>query len=117
MMGHRILVVDDDPDLREMMAQWLACEGFEADVASNGQDALEKAHAHPPRVIVLDLTMPVMDGWTFRARQRDDAALAAIPVVILSAVPVARLTNIDADVALQKPFRREELLSALRAHC
>ena len=68
-MGH-VLIVDDDPDLREMMAMLLAEEGFDTEVASNGQDALDKARARPPRVIVLDMMMPVMDGWTFRAHQR-----------------------------------------------
>jgi DNA-binding response OmpR family regulator len=115
-MGH-VLIVDDDPDLREMMAMLLAEEGFDTEVASNGQDALDKARAHPPRVIVLDLMMPVMDGWTFRAHQRYDAVLSSIPVVILTAVPVARIRNVGAAAALQKPFDHHQFVSAVRAHC
>jgi CheY-like chemotaxis protein len=116
-MRPRVLVVDDDPDLCAVMAQLLTGEGFDTDVASNGQDGLDKAHAHPPRVIVLDMTMPVMDGWTFRALQSDDASLAAIPVVLLTAVPPARLKHIGAAATLQKPFQKEELIAAIRAQC
>jgi DNA-binding response OmpR family regulator len=116
-MRPRVLVVDDDPDLREMMTQLLTGEGFDTDVAINGQDALDKAHANPPRVIVLDMMMPVMDGWAFRAHQQFDAALAAIPVVALSAVPSERLADIGVSAALQKPFRLDDLIAAIRAHC
>jgi DNA-binding response OmpR family regulator len=111
------LIVDDDPDLCELMAQLLTDEGFDTDVASNGQDALDKAHDNPPRVIVLDMKMPVMDGWTFRAHQRYCVALAAIPVIILSAVPLARLCDVGAAAALQKPFQKDELVAAIRAYC
>jgi CheY-like chemotaxis protein len=116
-MGPRILVVDDDPDLRDMMERLLTGEGFDTDVASNGQDALDRAHANPPRVIVLDMTMPVMDGWAFCAHQRHDAALAGIPVVVVSAVPQAWLRNVGAAAALQKPVQKDELVAAIRAHC
>jgi two-component system chemotaxis response regulator CheY len=112
-----VLVVDDDPDLGEMMAQLLRGEGFDTEVAINGQDALDKAHANPPQVILLDMMMPVMDGWTFLAHQRKDAALAIIPVIVLSAVPPARLANVGAAATLQKPFDLNELLATLRAHC
>jgi DNA-binding response OmpR family regulator len=116
-MAHRILIVEDDAALREMMAELLEVEGFDADVACNGQEALEKAHENPPRVIVLDMMMPVMDGWTFRAHQRFDAVIADIPVVILSAAPVERLANVRAAAVLQKPFDYEGLISAIRANC
>jgi DNA-binding response OmpR family regulator len=113
----RVLIVEDDPNLRDFMAQLLTDAGFDIDVASNGQDALDKAHDKPPRVIVLDMMMPVMDGWAFRAHQRCCVTLAAIPVVVLSAVPLARLGNIGAAAALQKPFHEDELIAAIRAYC
>jgi two-component system chemotaxis response regulator CheY len=112
-----VLIVDDDPDLRELMAQVLTAEGFDTDVASNGQDALDKAHDHPPRVIVLDMMMPVMDGWTFRAHQRYSVTLADIPVVVLSGVPLARVRNIGAAATLRKPVDTDELITAIRALC
>jgi len=113
----RVLIVEDDPNLREFMAQLLTDAGFDTDVASNGQDALDKAHVNPPRVIVLDMMMPVMDGWAFRAHQQQYVTLATIPVIILSAVPVGRLRNVGAAVALQKPFHETELIAAVRAYC
>ena len=113
----RVLIVDDDPHLRELMAQVLTGEGFDTDVASNGQDALDKALDNPPRVIVLDMMMPVMDGWAFRAHQKYCVSLAAIPVVILSGVPLARLRNVGAAATLRKPFDHDELLAAIRALC
>ena len=113
----RVLIVEDDPDLRELMAQLLTCEGFDTDVASNGQDALDKALDNPPRVIVLDMVMPVMDGWTFRAHQRYSLTLATIPVVILSGVPLAHLRGVGAAAALQKPIHDDELIAAIRAVC
>jgi two-component system chemotaxis response regulator CheY len=116
-MRPRVLVVDDDPALRELVALMLTGEGFETDVASNGQDALDKAHEHPPRVIVLDMMMPVMDGWMFRAHQRYCVTLAAVPVVILSDVPGARLQNVGAAAILPKPFDNHELITAIRALC
>jgi CheY-like chemotaxis protein len=112
----RVLVVDDDTDLCEVMAQLLAFEGFETDVARNGQEALEKAHANPPRVIVLDMAMPVMDGWAFRAHQRQCVALAAIPVIIVSAMPLA-VCDAGAVAVLQKPFQKREFIAAVCAVC
>jgi two-component system chemotaxis response regulator CheY len=116
-MPHRILIVDDDQDLREMMAVLLIKDGFETEVAADGQEALDKARAHPPNVIVLDMKLPVMDGWTFRAHQRYDEVLAPIPVVLLTAVPLARLTNVGAAAALQKPFDYQQFIATVRACC
>jgi DNA-binding response OmpR family regulator len=113
----RVLIVEDDPDLCELMAQLLAADGFETDVASNGQEALDRAHDNPPRVIVLDMMMPVMDGWAFRAHQRYCVTLAAIPVIIVSAVPPARLLEAGVAAAVQKPFLKDELIAAIRAYC
>jgi CheY-like chemotaxis protein len=115
--GPRVLLVDDDPGCREVMALLLTREGFDTDVASNGQDALDIAHLNPPRVIVLDMRMEIMDGWTFLAHQRHDAALGAIPVVILSATPPKDLRAVGAAAAFQKPVRTDVLIAAIRAYC
>ena len=113
----RVLIVDDDRDLCELMAQLLAADGFETDVAGNGQEALDRALDNPPRVIVLDMVMPVMDGWAFRAHQRHCVTLAEIPVIIMSAVPPARLLDVGVAAAVQKPFLKDELIAAVRAYC
>jgi two-component system chemotaxis response regulator CheY len=118
-LGCRILVVEDDADLREMMAQLLELEGFDPMVAADGQDAWEQLHTSspPPHVIVLDMMMPRMDGWTFRAQQESDPAIRDIPVVVLSAAPREQLNAVSAAAILDKPFNYDRLLAAVRANC
>jgi len=83
----RILVVEDDPDLREALGEILRDEGYTVAGAGHGQEALEllRGESGPTSLILLDLTMPVMNGWQFRAEQRRDPDLSKIPVVVLSA--------------------------------
>src|SRR6266478_285957 len=79
-----VLVVEDDEGLREMMAQLLTLEGFQTASVANGQEALAYLHARSrPEVILLDLMMPVIDGWEFRRHQQADPALAGVPVIVL----------------------------------
>ena len=83
---HPVLVVDDDPDIREAMTAILEGEGYTVSEARDGAEALALLRGgNAPCLILLDLMMPVMDGWSFRAAQLADPALAEIPVVILSA--------------------------------
>ena len=114
-----MLVVEDDRDLREMMIQILALAGFEPSSARDGVEALERLHGadRPPHVIVLDMMMPRMDGWTFRRIQESDPVLADIPVVVLSAAPRDRLEPVHAAAILQKPMDYDRLLEAVRANC
>jgi CheY-like chemotaxis protein len=113
-----VMVVEDDPDLREMMAHLLAFEGFEAQVASNGHEALQLLKNNlTPGVIVLDLMMPVMDGWTFRERQRRDASLANIPVIVVTAAPHAATHTLDVEEILSKPVDFDRLVNCIRTHC
>lgn len=81
-----ILIVEDDADLREALSEILREEGYSVAGAEHGRDALDllRRQKHPA-LILLDLTMPVMNGWQFRAEQRGDPELSGIPVVILSA--------------------------------
>src|SRR5690349_1561300 len=79
---HPILIVEDDADLRDMMAQLLLLEGFDAYAVANGREALDYLHhADAPNLILLDLMMPVMDGWEFRREQQRDPQLAGVPVI------------------------------------
>jgi len=113
-----VLIVEDDEDLREMMAQLLTLEGFEAATVANGREALDYLHeASTPNVILLDLMMPVMDGWEFRRQQEADPALAPVPVIVLSALDQARAAKIHADAFLKKPLDFDRLLSLVRAYC
>jgi CheY-like chemotaxis protein len=79
----RVLAVDDEPALRELAVAVLEDEGFDVRAAADGRQALTVLAAWPADVILLDLTMPVMDGWAFLEARRGDPALAAIPVVVM----------------------------------
>jgi CheY-like chemotaxis protein len=113
-----VLIVEDDDDLREMMAQLLSIEGFQTTTVANGREALEYLHgAAKPDVILLDLMMPVMDGWEFRRQQKADPELAPVPVIVLSALDQSRAAGVDAAAFLKKPLDFDRLLELVRAHC
>jgi len=113
-----VLVVEDDVDILQALVQVLEDEGYPVRVAENGRAALVALRtngARPPCVILLDLMMPVMDGWAFRAAQLDDPALAPIPVIVLTAdgATLERGSLLDGTRALKKPIDLETLLGAL----
>lgn len=113
-----VLIVEDDADLREMMAQLLTLEGFRAATVANGREALEYLHTDPkPDVILLDLMMPVMDGWEFRRQQQADPRLADIPVVVLSALDQNRAAGVNTAAFLKKPLDFDRLLELVRRYC
>ena len=116
--AHRpVLIVEDDGELRDMMAQLLTIEGFEAVAVANGREALAYLqNAARPDVILLDLMMPVMDGWEFRRQQKADPDLAPVPVIVLSALDPARAA-VDATAFLKKPLDFDRLLELVRTHC
>jgi CheY-like chemotaxis protein len=113
-----VLIVEDDADLREMMAQLLSLEGYRAETAPNGRDALRYLECGDrPDVILLDLMMPVMDGWEFRRRQVADPTIATVPVVVLSAVDPARAGDLGGAAFLKKPLDFDQLLALVRRFC
>ena len=112
-----VLIVEDDEDLRDMMAQMLTIEGFRTATASNGREALDYLQTEKPNVILLDLMMPVMDGWEFRRQQKADPELAPVPVIVLSALDPARAATVDAAAFLKKPLDFDRLLALVRQHC
>ena len=115
-----VLIVEDDADLREMMAQLLTLEGFQSETVANGRDALKYLQEGPrPDLILLDLMMPVMDGWEFRKRQQSDPSLADVPVIVLSALDQAqaRTSDLDGVAFLKKPLDFDRLLELVRRHC
>lgn len=110
------MVVDDDPDIRETLAELLEDEGFDVVTAANGAEALEVLASGPlPRVILLDMMMPVMDGFEFRLAQKMAEELAPIPVVIITAGADPRSRNLDAAAVLRKPLDVSRLLETIRA--
>jgi CheY-like chemotaxis protein len=107
----RVLIVDDDREIREVLGELLRDEGFAVEAAWNGETALARLQAgFQPDVIVLDIMMPVMDGLTFRALQRSQPALAGIPIIGLTAFPSP---DVDFE-CLTKPLRFEVLVDKLR---
>ncbi|HET6437995.1 MAG TPA: response regulator [Anaeromyxobacter sp.] len=114
----RVLVVEDDHELRSTLADVLADQGYEVSCASNGREALDRLAGGLPRpdVILLDLVMPVMDGFAFRDAQRGQPNLADIPTVVLSASyppDSARISALGARAVLAKPVGIDRLISAL----
>jgi CheY-like chemotaxis protein len=115
--GDRILVVDDDDDIREVMQELLAAEGFDVDVAKDGIDALGKLEvAASPPLILLDMMMPRMEGEAFLKALRAKPALADALVVIISGNTAARdkAGDLQAAGCLVKPFELDELLGLVR---
>ena len=109
-----VLLVDDDNGIRELVARALSFDGFDVIEAANGLEALTQLRSgRRPNVIVLDLRMPVMDGWAFRIAQRADPSIAQIPVVILSGADSHRFQEIDAVAALEKPISLSQLADCL----
>jgi CheY-like chemotaxis protein len=116
----RILLVEDDPALRTALAEVLREYGYEVACAADGLDALAKLDGCSPSVILLDLAMPVMDGWSFRAVQRRDPRYATIPTVVLSAsltTDARSLADLHPDAALAKPFEIERLIETVQRLC
>ena len=118
--GH-ILLVEDDFAIRETVADVLTGEGFEVACARDGADALRQLGdgSPPPGLILLDLMMPVMDGWSFRSAQREDPRLAAIPVVLVSTGAGAEgtLEALAPDGLLPKPFDLDQLIEVVGRYC
>jgi CheY-like chemotaxis protein len=110
-----VLIVDDDVPVRQMLARALAFERFVVVEAGNGQEALSllRTGGRRPDAIVLDLRMPVMDGWAFRLVQQADPTIAAIPVVVLSGADSHRFPELGAVAALEKPVAIAQLTNCL----
>jgi signal transduction histidine kinase len=111
----RILLVEDDRGIRDVLRGILEEEGYAVTVAENGRRALEYLKSGGvPDLIVLDLRMPIMDGWQFRAEQKADPALATIPVLAISADGSAKAAAIDAAAYLRKPLSTGAMIDAIR---
>ena len=121
--GKTVLVVDDDESIRETLGDVLRDEGFTVALAENGAAALRYLQSQDetdfPKVIVLDLLMPVMSGAEFRERQLDDPRLAKIPVVIMSSADRGGVIakKMKADAFLPKPPSMRVLLETMSRLC
>jgi CheY-like chemotaxis protein len=117
-MAIRVLVVEDDDVIRQLITVNLELEGFEVMTAVDGQDALERVIADEPDVITLDVMMPRMDGWATAEKLREDPATAGIKIVLISAraqeADLQRGDQIGVDAYLTKPFDPDELIGVVR---
>ena len=114
----QVLIVDDDPDLQDAICETLEGGGHAATCVSNGRQALEYLQTGTPTcLILLDLMMPVMNGWEFREQQLRDAAIASIPVVVISAHDGGEREELSPDGFLRKPIRAEDLLRVVDKFC
>jgi DNA-binding response OmpR family regulator len=116
MTRHRILVVDDDADIRLLLRELLERAGYDVDEAEDGRAGLRAFFEHPPSLVILDVSMPDMDGYQMLERLRD---LSDVPVLMLSArsqeLEKVRGLSAGADDYVPKPFGRQELLARLQA--
>lgn len=113
----RILVVDDEADIRLVLSARLAAAGYEVETAADGLEALSRVRSSPPDAVLLDLMLPGIDGFGVCAMLKRDQRFSHIPIMMLSArsQPADRQTcsTLGADAYLGKPFRADELLSML----
>lgn len=114
----RVLLVDDYPDAREMYAEYLDFSGFEVIEAANGMEALQRAAETGPDIILMDLSLPVMDGWEATRRLKADARTAHIPVVALTGHALAGISEgarkAGCDAFVTKPCLPEDLVKEIR---
>lgn len=113
-----VLLVDDYSDAREMYSEYLEFSGFDVVEASNGMEALERANDHAPDIILMDLSLPVMDGWETTRRLKADTKTAGIPVVALTGHALAAVfegaREAGCDAFVTKPCLPEDLVKEIR---
>jgi CheY-like chemotaxis protein len=118
---HTVLVVEDDPEIRESLVDLLEGQGYGVVAAANGREALRllRSRSPTPCLILLDLMMPVMDGRTFRAEQLRSPDLASIPVVVVSAYRDVEESARALQVRefLEKPFDLDHLMGVAKRYC
>lgn len=115
-----VLVVEDDPELLAALCGALEDEGFGVSRARHGLDALGQLRSgRRPCVILLDLMMPIMNGWQFRYEQRQDSELSKIPVVVVSAKTdsAQHAAWLEADAYLEKPLSLARLIEIVNRFC
>jgi CheY-like chemotaxis protein len=117
----RVLVVDDDPVIRSTVAELLLDEGYEVEQAADGAEALQALARSVPDVIVLDLMMPVLDGWAFVERCRAVLATRDVPIVVMSAThnlheSAERLHAMGVRAVVAKPFDVDALIAIVQRY-
>jgi CheY-like chemotaxis protein len=118
-MSKRILVIEDDVSIRELLVELLESEGYEVSSSVNGLEGLKSLEKKDlPHLILIDLMMPVMDGYSFRAEQLKNPLWAKIPTIVMSAEVNAKekMTNYNITAFLSKPVELETILSTVATY-
>jgi len=110
-----VLIVDDEPDIRNALAEFFRDEGLVVATAANGAEALEFLEKAPlPKVVILDIAMPVLDGREVYERMQRDVRLATVPVIVSTSDPSRAPSGV---LIMRKPVNLTRLLDAVRQHC
>ena len=113
-----VLIIEDDHDIRETFKQLLELEGYTVATASNGKEGIDILNKmQSPCLILLDLMMPVMNGWEFLSAQKADERLSKIPVVVVTAVGKESAESPSATGYIKKPVELEVLLETVKQYC
>jgi CheY-like chemotaxis protein len=113
-----VLVVDDDPAIRGLLADALKGEGYAVDLAAHGREALEAMRARRPATVILDLMMPVMDGFTFMEACHQERLCDDVPIVVISAVQdaIERIHEVPVHACIAKPFDLDDLVRTVATY-
>jgi len=116
----RVLLVEDTDSMQLMVKRWLTGDGYEVDIASDGQEALEQARAHVPDLILLDIMMPGLNGYAVCRELRETEQTRKTPIIMITALPTAADSKegklSGANEVMVKPLNREDLLKRVRAY-
>jgi CheY-like chemotaxis protein len=111
-----ILVIDDDPSILDTVAEMLEFEGYVVQLATNGAEGLAAIERHMPSLVLLDMRMPVLDGWGFATRLREQGIEVAVVVMTAAQDAQRWATDISANGYLAKPFEYNDLLKTVRTN-
>jgi CheY-like chemotaxis protein len=112
-----VLVVDDDDDARETLADLIRKAGYSVVTARDGREALDSLGRVRPKLILLDVVMPIMDGATFRQEQRRHREWLRIPTIVMTGVADEPMLDVAVEDTLRKPIRARQLIDIVARHC
>lgn len=112
-----ILIIDDDPEVRDVMSGVIEAAGYDVITASDGEEGLARIEEQHPSLIFLDIEMPVMNGLEFRQHQRHDPDLIRIPTIVMTGSDIEPMLDLAVEETLRKPARLRDILDLVRQYC
>jgi CheY-like chemotaxis protein len=114
----KIMLIEDDAETRTFLGEILELEGFRVVTFANGREAMNYlGQSRPPRLVIMDMQMPQMDGSQFRAAMLQDPRLAQVPVVVVTAYEPSVANNLSVSKVFRKPLDIEALVNTVRQYC